>query len=91
MALLFALSRKVPVEGVVVLSSRLEVLLFSVISKVLAGHANTRTFPTLKLVIVDEIRFLHALVEWYRCIGVGWILNSVKIPSPVNGAPAIIN
>ena len=38
-------------------------VLVNAISKVLAGHADTRALPTLKLVIVDEIPILHVLVE----------------------------
>jgi hypothetical protein len=38
-------------------------VLVDAISKVLAGDADARALPTLKLVIVDEIPFLHALVE----------------------------
>jgi hypothetical protein len=38
-------------------------VLVNAISEVLAGHADTRALPTLKLVIVDEIPFLHVLAE----------------------------
>ncbi len=38
-------------------------VLVNAIGEVLAGHADTRALPTLKLVIVDEIPFLHGLAE----------------------------
>ena len=38
-------------------------VLVNAISKVLAGHADTRALPTLKLTIVDEIPFLHVLAQ----------------------------
>ena len=38
-------------------------VLVNAISKVLAGHADMRALPTLKLVIVDEISFLHVRAE----------------------------
>ena len=38
------------------------------ISKVLADQPDACVFPTIKLVLVDEIPFLHALVKQYRCI-----------------------
>jgi hypothetical protein len=38
-------------------------LLVNAISEVLAGHADVFAFPALKLAFVDEIPFLHVLVE----------------------------
>ena len=38
-------------------------VLVDAIGKVLAGHADAFAFPALKLAFVDEIPFLHALVE----------------------------
>ena len=43
-------------------------VLVNAISKVLAGHADAFALPALKLAFVDEIPFLHALAEQYRCI-----------------------
>ena len=38
-------------------------VLVNAISEVLAGHADAFALPALKLVFVDEIPFIHVLVE----------------------------
>ena len=38
-------------------------VLINAINEVLAGHADAFALPALKLAFVDEIPFLHALVE----------------------------
>jgi hypothetical protein len=43
-------------------------VLVNPVSEVLAGHADAFALPSLKLAFVDEILFLHALAEQYRCI-----------------------
>ena len=55
-------------------------VLVNAVSEVLAGHADAFALPALKLAVVDEIPFLHALVEQYRCIASPGLYPSTNRP-----------
>ena len=46
-------------------------VLVDAVAEVLTGHANTGSFPALKLALVDEIPLLHNPYKQYTCTTTG--------------------